>query len=142
MSAIPNSILDTTKKALGLDADYPAFDSELIMYINSVLSTLTQLGAGPTEGFSISDSSTLWSDFYGSDKALNLIPTYVYKKVRLVFDPPSSGYGITALEKMIAEDEFRILVAAESAELAIKFPPESTDDDVNSSEEFPIFFTE
>jgi hypothetical protein len=119
MAAIPNSILDTTKKALGVDADYDAFDVDIIMHINSVFSTLQQIGGGPDNGFSIEDSSTLWSDYLGPDnKHLNMIKSYMYVKVRLLFDiNAATSFVIAALEKQATEFEYRIMMAAENAEL-------------------------
>lgn len=124
MAAVPNSILDTTKKVLGLEPDYDAFDVDIIMHINSTFSTMHQLGIGPTDGFEIEDNTAVWADFIGTDKRLNPVKTYIYLKVRSLFDPPSTSYAVTALEKGIAEAEFRLMVSAESDALAVKFPPE------------------
>ena len=57
------SILTSIKKMLGIDADYKHFDADLIMHINSVFSILTQMGVGPTNGFSITDATEKWTDF-------------------------------------------------------------------------------
>lgn len=113
MPAVPNSILDSTKKILGLDADYDAFDLDIITHINSTFAQLSQLGVGPDEGFSIEDSETLWADFLGANKLLNFIKTYMYLKVRLFFDPPSTSFGITATQDQIKELEWRINVAVD-----------------------------
>ena len=83
------SILTSVKKMLGPEEDYEHFDPDLIIHINSVLATLNQLGVGPDEGFSIEDKNAKWSDFITDERLLNLVPTYVYLKVRLLFDPPT-----------------------------------------------------
>jgi len=105
-----DSILTSIKKMHGISEDYTQFDTDLIMYINSILSVLTQIGVGPASGFSISDSSALWSDWLGTDNAYNGVITYVYLRVRLLFDPPSSSSVIKAYDSMIHELEFRLLV--------------------------------
>ena len=105
-----NSILDSVKKTLGLAADYTAFDTDIILYINSVFSTLTQIGVGPEDGYSISSSSSTWDAFVGTDKNLNSVKSYVCLKVRLLFDPPTTSFAITAIEEMIKEAEWRIYV--------------------------------
>lgn len=102
------SILDSTKKMLGLATDYTAFDLDVITHINTVFSVLTQLGIGPERGFSIEDSSATWDEYLGGNKLLHTIKSYVYLRVRILFDPPSAGYVLTAIENQIKELEWRI----------------------------------
>lgn len=109
-----DSILTSIKKLLGIAEEYEHFDADLIMHINSVFFTLTQIGVGPSEGFSITDEEDIWSDFLPEDQNLEAVKTYVYQRVRLMFDPPSSSALIEALNKQIAEYEWRLNVAAES----------------------------
>lgn len=113
MAAIPNSILDSTKKMLGLDADYDAFDIDIIIHINSTFSQLAQLGVGPDEGFEIEDNTTLWSDFLGANKLINFVKSYMYLKVRMWFDPPTTSFDLTAKQEQIKELEWRMNVAAD-----------------------------
>jgi hypothetical protein len=108
-----NSILDSTKKVLGLDSSYTAFDQDVILHINSVFSTLKQLGVGPTAGFAIDDASTMWVDFIGDDLSLNFVRSYVYLKVRLLFDPPATSFHLEAVKQQILELEWRINVYRE-----------------------------
>ena len=109
------SILKSIKKLLGITADYTAFDTDIIIHINSVFATLTQLGVGPPEGFSIIDDSAEWDDFIPEgSKNLESIKSYVYLKVKLLFDPPASSATISAMNEMIHEYEWRINSAAES----------------------------
>lgn len=110
------SILDSTKKVLGIDADYTAFDMDIIMHVNSALATLNQLGVGPEEGFSIEDNSAEWGDFLGDDPRLNQVKSYVYLKVRVVFDPPTSSFVLSAFQEQIKEHEWRINVVQEGRE--------------------------
>ena len=102
-----DSILLTTKKVLGLSDSYDAFDQDIIMHINSVFSTLNSLGVGPEEGFTIEDDTKTWRDFT-LDPRLNSIKSYMYLKVRLLFDPPATSFVIEALKEQIKELEWRI----------------------------------
>lgn len=104
------SILTSIKKLLGITADYQHFDADIIMHINSVFMILMQLGIGPKDGFSISDDSAVWSDFLGDKKWLESVKSYVYLKVRLLFDPPQNGTLMGAMEKQVAEFEWRCMV--------------------------------
>lgn len=108
-----NSILRSTKKVLGLDDSYTVFDEDVIMHINSVFSILNQLGIGPIDGFRIEDATALWSDFLGDDLNLNSVKTYVFLRVKLLFDPPGTSYLITAMNEQIKELEWRLNVKRE-----------------------------
>lgn len=108
-----DSILTSIKKLLGIAEDYEHFDQDLIMHINSVLSILTQLGVGPSKGFSIEDENATWNDFIPEDKRLSSIRSYVYMKVKLLFDPPLSSSVMESMNRMISEFEWRLNVAAE-----------------------------
>lgn len=102
------SILDSTKKVLGLAPDYTAFDEDVIMFINTALSGLHQLGIGPTDGFAIADSTATWDTFLGSDPLLNPAKTYVHLRARLLFDPPSPAYLVEAINNQIRELEWHL----------------------------------
>ena len=109
------SILTSIKKLLGIAESYKNFDTDIIIHINSALMVLNQLGVGPSQGFSIKDETNTWSEFIPEDRYdMESIKSYVYMKVRLLFDPPASSAAITSMEKLISEFEFRINVAAES----------------------------
>lgn len=109
------SILTSIKKMLGIAESYKNFDIDIIMHINSALMVLNQLGVGPSEGFSIKDETNTWSEFIPEERMdMESIKSYVYMKVRLLFDPPASSAAITSMEKLISEFEFRINVAAET----------------------------
>ena len=111
-----DSILVNTKKALGLSSDYDVFDPDVILHINSVMSTLNQLGIGPSQGFMIEDDSANWSTLLGGDPRLNNVKTYVYLRVRLLFDPPNTSYLIEAMDKQVKELEWRMNVQREGVE--------------------------
>jgi hypothetical protein len=105
-----DSILDSVKKNLGLADDYDVFDPDIILFINSVFSTLNQLGLGPANGFMIEDDTATWDQFLGGDVRFNDVKTYIYLRVRLLFDPPQTGYLVEALDKQIKELEWRMNV--------------------------------
>lgn len=107
-----NSILQSTKKTLGLAEDYTAFDQDIIMHINSVFSTLLMLGVGPETGFVIEDETDTWEEFT-TDVRLNSVKSYMYLKVRLLFDPPSTSFVLSALQEQIKELEWRMNVYRE-----------------------------
>lgn len=105
-----DSILNTIKKLLGLEESYTHFDTDIIIGINTALSTLTQIGVGPAEGFSISDKTTTWSDYISDMSKLELIKSYIQLKTKLLFDPPTSSAVIEVINKQITELEWRISV--------------------------------
>lgn len=103
-----DSILLTVKKYLGIADNDNGFDLDIIMSINTVFGILTQLGVGPKEGYTISDRSATWSDYLGDNALLEMVKTYMYLKVRMIFDTPTSGSMNSAHEGLIAELESRI----------------------------------
>lgn len=113
MKEIYESVLDSIKKMIGVDKDYGAFDVDLIIAINGVFTILNQLGVGPEKEYSITGPDETWLDFFGVTDAINLVKPYMYLKCKLIFDPPSSGVLNEALERQIAEYEWRITVQAD-----------------------------
>lgn len=107
---VTESILDSTKAALGIVPEYTAFDNQVIMYINTAFSVLHQLGVGPDDGFMIEDSSTTWDELTGGSKLLNMVITYVHLSVKLMFDPPMNSFATTAMKEQQKELEWRINV--------------------------------
>ena len=105
-----DSILTSIKKALGISEDYEVFDSELVLFINSTLSNLQQLGVGPVEGFSIQDKSTKWSALLDDELRLNNAKSLVFLKTKLLFDPPGTPHLLNAYEEQIREQEWRLTV--------------------------------
>lgn len=108
-----NSILTSTKKILGLPEEYTAFDLDIITHINSAFYILSQLGVGPEEGFMIEDSDAEWEDFVGPPEQRNAVRSYMFLKVRMLFDPPGTSYLIEAMNKQIEEFEWRLNVSRE-----------------------------
>lgn len=110
-----DSILTSIKKLLGIAEEYTQFDTDLIIHINSVFMILTQLGVGPEKGFTISDKTKTWSDFISvEDNRFESVKTYVYQKVKLMFDPPTSSIVADAANRIINELEWRLNVSYET----------------------------
>ena len=107
------SILDSVKKVLGIEAEYKAFDEDVLMHINTAFATLYELGVGPKEGFEIEDNVSVWEDYLGDDPNLDGVKTYVFLRVKLLFDPPTTSFAIEALNKQRQELEWRLNVYKE-----------------------------
>lgn len=110
------SILTSVKKTLNLAEDYESFDQDVIIHINAVFSMLNQLGVGPPEGFAIEDKDAVWDTFLEGDPRMNDVKSYVYLRVRMLFDPPTTGYHVAAMEKQIEEFGWRINARREDTE--------------------------
>lgn len=103
-----NSILLDIKKLLGLTSEYDVFDTDIIININSIFMVLNQLGVGPERPYMISGDSEQWSDFTDDISFVSAVKTYIYLRVKLIFDPPSSSFVIESINKQIAELEWRL----------------------------------
>lgn len=102
------SILNGIKKLLGLDTTYTDFDQDIIIHINSVFMILRQLGVGPEEGYKITGMNNVWSEFTDDDIFIESVKSYIYLKVRMLFDPPTNSALITAVQSQISELEWRL----------------------------------
>lgn len=111
-----NSILTDTKKLLGVAESYTAFDTDIVTHINSVFMTLTQLGVGPSYGYVIEDATATWDSLIGLNISLTSVKSYIYAKVRLLFDPPDTSHHMVALKEVIQELEWRIAHQVEHGE--------------------------
>ena len=104
------SILTSIKKLLGITEEYPYFDEDLIIHINSVFAVLPQICPLCPKGFAISDKTATWQDYLEDEDRITFIKTYVYLKVRLLFDPPT-GTVLDAMKQSIDELEWRLSIA-------------------------------
>lgn len=110
-----DSILTSVKKLLGITEECKHFDTDIIIHINSVFLTLQQIGVGPSNGFSISDEYATWDSYLPEDNpSFEAVKSYIYLKVRLLFDPPSSSAVMESMKNMANELEWRLNVEAET----------------------------
>lgn len=117
------SILTSTKKILGIAEDYTVFDLDITTHINTAFSTLTQLGVGPVGGFMIEDAVAEWDDFIPTgDPQFNSVRSYVFLKVKQLFDPPTTSYLISAQDQQIKELEWRLNVHREETDWVDPYP--------------------
>lgn len=121
-----DSILKSTKKILGMDPGYTPFDLDVLTHINSVFSTLHDLGVGPVEGFAVEDDSATWTQFEPNVIQRNAIRTYVFLRVKLLFDPPQTSFNINAIQEQIKELEWRLSVRREGATWVPPVEPSSS----------------
>lgn len=110
----PESILDSVKKYLGIEPGYTYFDPDIILFTNSGISKLAQLGVGPEDGFQISDRSALWTDLIGDRKNLSLAQSYLCIDVKLAFDPPSNSFLVNSLKDIQNEAAWRLTCIVDS----------------------------
>ena len=115
-----DSILTTIKKLLGIDETDTSFDVDIIVHINSVIPALSQMGIGPKNGFIVLSNSEKWSDYIPSkDINLESVKTYIYLKVKLIFDPPANSTTVEAFKNSAAELEWRMMLAVETNNLEV-----------------------
>ena len=107
------SILTSTKKILGIGDNYTSFDLDIITHINAALAIVNQLGVIPDPGIMIEDDSKKWGDLHLPENQTNLLRTYIFLKVRVLFDPPGTGFLIDAINKQLAEYEYRLSLMRE-----------------------------
>lgn len=137
-----DSILTSVKKIVGITELDTSFDTDIIMHTNTVFSVLNQLGIGPVAGFMIEDATPTWDDFLTvrqveadgasvytdqqlaeADKRLNMVKTYLYLRVRLMFDPPQTSFVIESMNKQIQELEVRMSIVREGDSWVDPAPP-------------------
>lgn len=103
-----DSILNNTKKVLGIDDEFLAFDPDIIIHINSALSVLHDLGVGPEDPLIIEGPENKWDELELPANQLSMAKSYLYLKVRIAFDPPATSFHIEALNHQIEEHEYRM----------------------------------
>lgn len=106
------SILNSIKQLLSIDESETSFDTDIMFHINTTFANLNQMGVGPETTFSIVDSTSVWSDFTEGNPDYNNVKSYVYLKVKLIFDPPSSSSVMEAFKRQADELEWRLHVSA------------------------------
>ena len=113
-TVLEEKILSSIKKLLGLNDGVTVFDTDIVIHINTVFANLTQMGVGPQDdegkniGVKISTGNEVWGDFTSNDILIENVKTYVYIKVKMVFDPPTSSALIDAYNAQAKELEWRL----------------------------------
>lgn len=100
-------ILDSIKKMLGITETEKNFDNALLNYINSSMTTVFQIGYNSNKNLVI-DATTKWVVLGESVYITNQIKTYIYLKVKLLFDPPANATLVEAINNQIKEHEWRL----------------------------------
>lgn len=122
---VKDSILQSTKKLLGMEASYDAFDLDIITHINTAFSTLFQAGVGPVEGFFVTDGDDTWARFIGNKMHINDVKSYIYLRVQMLFDRPATSFALEAVKAQIDELIWRLNVADDFSILSLEpvIPP-------------------
>jgi hypothetical protein len=103
---------------LGIPQEDTSFDVDVIGQINSAFMSLNLLGIG-VDGFYVADSETIWSEFMSENlDKFGGLDTYIYTKVKLGFDPPTTSFTIEAMTKMIEELEYKFRLQQQIIEAA------------------------
>lgn len=108
-----DSILTSIKLMLGIGEEYAHFDGAIIAHINSALFTLWQNGVGPSTCFKITSDEQTWQDFIGDSDDYEMVKTYIYEKVKMNFDPPTSSFVMDAMKRQSDEELWRLNIQAE-----------------------------
>lgn len=113
------SILDTIKKMLGIDAEDDSFDDDIIVILNSSILSLSQMGIGPSNGFVVTSVDDKWTDYITGTINLEGVKTYLYLKSKLIFDPPTTSNIVDAFNNTLKELEWRMMLAVETNNLEV-----------------------
>lgn len=109
-----DSILTSVKKMLGITEEDDVFDKDIIFHINSVFMILNQLGVGSISGFAVTGKDDKWTDFISEeDKNFESVKSYMFLKVRMIFDPPTSSIQMECAKRLVEEFEWRLNIASE-----------------------------
>ena len=104
------SILTSIKSMLGIEEEYTIFDNDLIIYINSAISMLYQIGLESADSFTITGKDETWADLLSGYSNIETVKTLLYLQVRKIFDPPQSQSTMTAIDAQISELQWRLNV--------------------------------
>ena len=103
-----DSVLSSTKQMLGISPEDTSFDVNVIMSINTALTILMDLGLTEVEDQIVTDDYMTWDDLLGGRTDMEYVKTYMYQKIKMIFDPPTSTAAIDAMQRSISELEWRI----------------------------------
>ena len=101
-------ILSSVKELLGISYEDESFDFEILMHINATLAILFQMGVEEAGDTPVIDITTTWRELFGDRTDLEMVKTYIYFKVKSMFDPPTNSAGLESLNRVMKEFEWRI----------------------------------
>ena len=101
-------ILSSVKELLGISYEDESFDFEILMHINATLAILFQMGVEEASDTPVIDITTTWRELFGDRTDLEMVKTYIYFKVKSMFDPPTNSAGLESLNRVMKEFEWRI----------------------------------
>mgnify|MGYP003563861652 FL=1 len=101
-------ILSSVKELLGISYEDESFDFEILMHINATLAILFQMGVDEAGDTPVIDITTTWRELFGDRTDLEMVKTYIYFKVKSMFDPPTNSAGLESLNRVMKEFEWRI----------------------------------
>ena len=101
-------ILSSVKELLGISYEDESFDFEILMHINATLAILFQIGVEEAGDTPVIDITTTWRELFGDRTDLEMVKTYIYFKVKSMFDPPTNSAGLESLNRVMKEFEWRI----------------------------------
>lgn len=101
-------ILSSIKELLGISYEDESFDFEILMHINATLAILFQIGVEEAGYAPVIDLTTTWRELFGDRTDLEMVKTYIYFKVKSMFDPPTNSAGLESLNRIMKEFEWRI----------------------------------
>lgn len=109
------NIIDSIKEYVGISDVDSAFDQDIVLHINTVFSTLYQLGIGKSSPYHINTEDTAtWAELFSEySNCVDFIKEYTFLRVRLLFDPPTNSYIMDSLKQTIQEMEYRLLMELE-----------------------------
>ena len=102
------NILASVKKICNIAEQDNSFDDELIIYTNTVLMELMQEWHGMNNAFRLQDGTETWVDLLGGDTDYEGVKELVGLKVRMMFDTPTSGAVMQAIQDQIKNLEWRL----------------------------------
>ena len=102
-------IITDVKQMLGASIYDDSFDVNIVIAINSALAVLSDIGISEADNVCLEIGDTVtWDELLEGRTDIEYIKTYIYLKVKMLFDPPSSSALLDAYNRQIAEFEWRL----------------------------------
>lgn len=106
-----DDVLSDIKRLLGIEVADTSFDAELLLHINTVSSfSLPQFGISAIKEVEEGDG---WDDIFSEGTPYSGVKTYIFLKVKSLFDPPTHSFVLESLNRQIQEMEWRLVLEIE-----------------------------